>query len=331
VLALSIFVNQVASATPVHEVDPNVLIAGADLIVLGKVVSVTKGEKVNVDVEGNSIPALRATAVLDVDELIKGETRGESLSLRFYSPDSPSILQDIPVGQYGIFFIRSSTEGLSVYDPAYPYLPGVPGSYRQATPLDRVTAVLGEVANSRGESDAHRLEAVELLAKLKTDAAKGILERAVNIESGDFRLHIAGALVSSSDVAGLPTLTEALLHPGGLPAELRQYLAGSLAGMRDPRAVPALTRLASTPDPQTRISVAMALRQSRTSAALKPLSTFLNDNNSLVSYYAVVGMGEITRQDEWTPSFEVFQHDQGAFIRYWQQWAATNLANQPPR
>jgi hypothetical protein len=311
-------------ATPVHEVDPNALIAGADLIVLGRVLSVTKGEKTIANVEGNSIPAIRATAVLKVDGLIKGEAHGDSLSLTYYSPDSPSILQDISVGQYGMFFVRSSTEGLSFYDPVYPYLPAVPGSYGQSTPLDRATAVLGEVASSRGESDAHRLEAVELLAKLRTNTAKEALERTMSSETGEFRLHVAAALVSSNNIAGLPTLADALLHPRDLSPGLLQYLAGSLGGMRDARAVPTLARLVTMPEPQTRMGVAMALRQSRTAAALKPLSKFLNDSNLLVTYYAVVGMGEITRQDEWTPSFETFQHNPAPFLKHWQEWANTN-------
>lgn len=329
-LAVAPLFLQFSLAAPVRELDPKALVSGADLIVIGRVVSITEEAKESVNVQGNLIPSTRCTGTLQIDGVIKGEAHIGALSLTFYSPAVPSAVRSIPLGQYGMYFLRQSDTGLTIYDPVYPYLPAVPGAYNQATALDRVTAVLAKILNSRSEPNSRRLEALQLLGKLKTDAAKQSLVDTLNIETGEFRLHVAATLVASNEVTGLPPLVDALLHRNAMPNSLVRYLARSLGGMRDPRAVPILAPLLSANDSEIRMGVAMALRQSGTSAALEPLSNFLYDSNTLINYYAVVGLGEITRQDEWTPSFETFEHNPAPFLAYWREWAATNFPRHLP-
>jgi HEAT repeat protein len=102
-------------------------------------------------------------------------------------------------------------------------------------------------------------------------------------------------------------------------------LAGSLGGLKDWRAVPALKRLLDTNDQRIIKGVVIALRQSGSADALEPLARLLTNSDEQVRYYAVVGMGEITRQDEWTPAFDEFQKNEAKYLSYWRDWATSNL------
>jgi HEAT repeat protein len=102
-------------------------------------------------------------------------------------------------------------------------------------------------------------------------------------------------------------------------------LAGSLGGLKDPKSIPTLKRLLGTNNPQITKGVAIALRKSGSADALEPLSHLLNDGDEQVRYYAVVGLGEITNQDEWTPAFDEFRNHEAKYLTYWRDWAASNL------
>jgi HEAT repeat protein len=89
----------------------------------------------------------------------------------------------------------------------------------------------------------------------------------------------------------------------------------------------------STEDERVLSSVVIALRQTRSRDALLPLSDLLNNEQQTVRYYAVAGMGEITVQDRWTPTFPEFLKNEAKYLNYWRDWAASNLPqrpNQPP-
>ncbi len=58
---------------------------------------------------------------------------------------------------------------------------------------------------------------------------------------------------------------------------------------------------------------------------MEPLSRLLNNSDEQVRYYAVVGLGEITKQDEWTPAFPEFREHEAKYLSYWRDWAASNF------
>jgi HEAT repeat protein len=108
-------------------------------------------------------------------------------------------------------------------------------------------------------------------------------------------------------------------------------LAGSLGGLKDPISIPTLSRLLTLRDQRITPAIAMALRQTRSPDALKPLSTLLTNDELTVRYYAVVGMGEITAQDPWTPTFDEFRDHESKYLSYWHEWAASNLPKDHPK
>jgi len=153
------------------------------------------------------------------------------------------------------------------------------------------------------------------------------LRHALQVSSGDLRLRVASKLVARNDITGLEIVEKALRHPSER-GYLHQELAGSLGGLKDPRSIPTLKVLIETNDPQTIKGAAIALRQSGSSEAIEPLSRLLKDEDEQVRYYAVVGLGEITGQDEWTPAFDEFQGHEGRYLSYWLAWTASNQPHQ---
>ena len=173
-----------------------------------------------------------------------------------------------------------------------------------------------------------RYAALNALSRLKTELSTDVLRNAFKQASGDFKLEVAARLLARNDISGLPPVTAALLAPNGVPASVIADMSGSLTGIKDNRAVPALSSLVGSPNQLTRIGAVIALRQTASLAALEPLSRALADSNREVRYNAVAGMGEITRQDEWTPSIEEFNERETRYLSYWRNWATANVRSQ---
>jgi len=131
--------------------------------------------------------------------------------------------------------------------------------------------------------------------------------------------------VARGDIARLDNVGSALMNSSGVPQELIEDAAGSLASMKDPNAIRSLSGLLSLNNPEINRGVAAALRQTGSASALLPLSRLLNDSDPMTRYYAVIGFGEITRQDEWAPGFSEFQQNPGRYVSYWRTWAEQNV------
>jgi HEAT repeat protein len=208
----------------------------------------------------------------------------------------------------------------------HPSLPAVRNAkLPPGTAQDQVTIALGQVLVAPQVPDADLFWALDALGRLKTDLARDTLRQALKSSSGNIHLDVARTLVARNDVAGLEPVESALLHPAGLSNTMISNLAGSLGGLKDPKSIPTLKRLLGMNNPQITKGVAIALRQSGSADALEPLSHLLNDGDEQVRYYAVVGLGEITNQDEWTPAFDEFRNHEAKYLTYWRDWAASNL------
>jgi hypothetical protein len=304
------------------------LVESSNLIVVGRVTSINKGGIVTVGLPGGAQVSARSfLAALRVDSVLKGNPEETQLTFEFVIPELPSGgFQAVPDGQYGIFFLRGKHSGYKPTDRTYPFLPAVrnfeppPGSA-----LDRVTSVLGHVLTAPQVPDSDRLRALEALRSVRTDLATQALRQAMSASAGDMRLYIAAALVARNDLTGLAPVASALLHPNGLSKYVISVLGGSLTGLREPRAVPALSKLIMSSDTATRRGAVVGLRQSHSTAALVPLSQALSDADVWIRYDAVAGMGEITGQDVWTPAVGEFLQHQDKYLSHWREWARTNL------
>jgi len=265
-----------------------------------------------------------------VSETLKGSVGPSDLSVEFFVPDQLSGMRPIPPHQYGIFFLQRQVSGYKVSDPFYPFLPAVPnGETRGGHPLDIVAGKLADVITYPSSTDTEVNAAMDALASIQTSPGTEALRHALVTTSGNLQLRIASKLVARNDISGLELVENALLHPEGSFGQLN--LAGSLAGLKDPKSIPTLIRLLKTHDQQITRSVAIALRKSGSARALGPLSGLLDNSEQQVRYSAVVGMGEITGQDEWTPAFDEFHNHEAKYLVYWHDWAQSNLPSETPK
>ncbi len=313
-------------STVIRTLDVASLTSQADIIVIGQILSVTDRGPTTLDVGGGPIPATAFEAALQVEQLLKGSPHAQTLFVDFAMPQMAIGVQSVVSGQYGLFFLAALQNQLRFTDPVYPSLPAVrnvklpPGAV-----LDQVTVALGQVLTAPQVPDADLFWVLDALGRLKTDLARDALRQALRSSSGNVHLDVARALVARNDVAGLGPVEAALLHPDGLSSNMISNLAGSLGGLHDPQAVPSLSKLSASSNAETRLGAAIGLRQSHSPTALIPLSRLLEDTDTRIRYYAVVGMGEITKQDESTPGFDEFRNREAKYLSYWRNWAASNL------
>lgn len=325
-LWLSAFCASVVDGTFVHAIDVAALVASSDVIVSGTAASVTEEGRATINTACGSLAGKKLLLVLLPDETIKGAPETATVPVELVIPDAPCAIRGVPPQQYGIFFLQQAGSLYKFSDPLYPYLPAVQsGLPSNSPPLDRVVVKLGEVLTHEHSTNPEVLSSLGALSTISTKSATETLRGACDKTSGDLRLLIASTLVSRNDRTGLDVIEKALLHPSTEPNYPFVNMAASLAGLKDPQAIPALKRLLQTNEPHITKGVAIALRQSGSADAEEPLSHLLNDNDKLVRYYAVVGLGEITRQDDWTPAFDEFQKNEAKYLSHWRDWATSNL------
>jgi hypothetical protein len=319
-------------STVIRTLDVSSLVSQADIIVIGQIISVTDRGPTTFDLGGGPIPATAFEAVLDVDQLLKGSPHAQNLLVDFDLPQTPIGIQSVKSGQYGLFFLVALQNRLRFADPMYPSLPAVRNvKLAQGAVRDQVTVALGQVLTAPQVPDADLFWALDALGRLKTDLARDTLRQALKTSSGNIRLDVARTLVARNDMSGLPIVEDALLHPAGLSESMFSNLAGSLGGLKDANSIPTLKRLLETNNQEIIKGAVIALRQSGTADALAPLSHLLDNSDERARYYAVVGMGEITRQDEWTPAFDEFRDHEAKYLSYWRDWATSNLPRDTPK
>lgn len=310
-----------SSGTPRHPIDVADLAARADVIVLGQLASLRMAKATTSEA---ATPSSRIQGSITLDRLIKGRAEGSTLRIDFIAPQGSV---EVPIGKYGLFFLTQSGNSFEFTDRTYPFVPASQDiEPRPGLPLDQITAILGETVGSTGRlTYSERERALDALRRLRTELAASFLREALKGAPEDFKIEIARSLVARDDIAGFSIVTEALLNVANLPEAAVTNLAGSLAGLKDARAIPGLTKLTSSGNTYVRLNAARALRQTGSPRALRPLSPLLDDADPQVRYYAVVGLGEITHQDEWTPSLDEFRAHEGRYVAHWRTWAESNV------
>jgi hypothetical protein len=312
-------------AGPVRPIEVDHLTTAADLIVVARVISVVQEGSTNVEYWGGSTSASQFRAWTAIDKVLKGTPLPGLLPVRFLVPTVALGYQELAPNEYGVFFLKRQRDSYDCADPRYCSLPSVQGQESTSgPPLDQVTTVLGQALGSNNLSDSDRIRVLDALRRLHTQLAGDFLRQALGNASGEFRLEVARSLVARDDFSGFKVVEEALSNSSHLSEETILNLAGSLAGLKDPRAIPGLATLSEASNPTIRRYAARALRQTNSWAAAAPLSKLLNDGDITIRYDAVVGLGEITHQDEWAPALEEFRQHETRYLTHWREWVESN-------
>lgn len=304
------------------------LTADASLVAVGQITLVQEVEKTSIHLADRTFTARAMVAELHVDEVLKGNSEGTPSSLRFHFvvPDEFIGWRSITPLSYRVFFLTESSGELKIADPYFPSVIALPGTEtRPGTAIERVIGQLSAVLESAKAPFQDRQEAVFTLRSSTNPAAVQALRRVVTVQDVTLRLSVAAALLEHNDISTLPFSEDSLLNPDPrVPVYLLRNLSYAISeGIKDERAVPALTRLLHAADAETRRAAASALMHIGSSSCIDPLLSAIGDSDRDVQYYSVVGLAEITGQTEWRPNMDDFMADQKKYINHWREWSRT--------
>jgi HEAT repeat protein len=114
-----------------------------------------------------------------------------------------------------------------------------------------------------------------------------------------------------------------LTGPRNAVSDQQQQILGDVIGidLKDPEAIPDLTALLDSYSVPIRRGAAQALRRTESPKAINGLIKALEDTDSQVRYWGVVGLAEATGQDEWRPNEETFKPREPDYLSHWKEWA----------
>lgn len=299
----------------------------ADLIVVGQATGVREDGATTLVDSGATYPARLMVVDLDVERALKGTASARIVTFTFAVPTVPVVSVGgvgVAGGQFGIFFLRRGPGGYEVVDPYYPFVIAAPGAPETSgTLVDQVIAEVAYVLDSPGAPAGLKRQAVSVLASSRTPVATGALRAAARNQPLNIRLAAIGVLLARNDISFLAEAQRILLsNDPRIDESSRDNVAFAIRdGVKDPRAIPFLVPLLPSRDVYVRRGAASALRNTHDAAAVKPLAEALYDTDREVRYYAVVGLGETTGQNEWTPSIDYFQQNEQRFLNHWREWA----------
>jgi HEAT repeat protein len=124
--------------------------------------------------------------------------------------------------------------------------------------------------------------------------------------------------LNRNEIYALDEAVPALLHDfKALPGNLSQDLCAAISlGVKNPTAIPYLTELLASPEVDVGRAAASALVHTDSEEAVAPLEKALEDSDFEERYYGVIGLAQISRQNDWRPSMEDYRADEGKYLRH---------------
>jgi len=295
----------------------------ADLIVVGQIVSIRDEWRKLANAEGRGFKGQRIAASLYVTRTLKGPRKIGLLEFETVAPAFNSGYAAVSPKQFGMFFLRNENGTYAVFNPYYPFVIAPRQAHiSRGGDLDRVVGEIAYILANRASSDEERRKAVYVLGGARIESATHALRLATHDSDTVVRLQALAALLRRNDISQLNVVEDILLRQ---PPNVEQYLKGNLAaaleGIKDSRAIPALTNLLAASKPLVRQRAAATLRHMGVADVIAPLIIALNDSDRQVRYEAVVGLAEITEDYQWGPSIDLFQRDEQRYVTHWKQWA----------
>jgi len=298
------------------------MIRDADLIVVGRIVSVSNKGAETLNIAGSSVPVRRMIAEITVTSTLKGQSIN-SVWFAFFVSDLRAFRM-VPAAQFAMFFLRQT--GLQEYvvlNPYYPSIVALPnGPVNEGSELDKVVGQLVHVLRAPLASQNERLDAIDALDTINTPNSTAALQRTFHSQDLTLKLLAGAALLRRNETSPLNVVATTLLQD---PTSVSESILANLSfaietGVKDPRAIPELSRLLSAREVRVRRAAAAGLRHTGAMDAISALGQALKDSDHDVRYEAVIGLAEITGQYEWGPSIDLFRREERHYIVHWQEW-----------
>ena len=341
-----------ATAEPVPT-RPNTpqLVQDADLIIRGRAITIGPGKgaadfsRISSIVGPTSIPDAEAVTIA-VDQTLEGTLPANAHSVTFTYHHNIGAGNPVASGEYGIYFLRRDpTDGWVTADPWFPGIDTLPGpaSVSDADPLTLIARQLirtlaaspqqlldprqgihAPMVASSGQTKAAILygEASSQLDQIPIAIVEAPLHDLIAGPDFPGRLWAIQALLAHGDQSVLKLVKPIMLNPDNDNLDIVKSLAFTInykPGL--PADIPTLAQLLHSPVVEVRRGAAANLRYSRTPAALKPLSSALDDNDQMTRYYAVTGLALNSGQLNHLVSVDYFQKNESEQLSYWKTWS----------
>lgn len=302
------------------------LTSDSELVVVGQIATFDEERREKMTEQGQSFEVIRYISKLNVSRLIKGKTDDSSIVVEFLS--TPIRSYALPNrGRIALFFLRKVAE--KRYEPVEPYYPFLVAVFNspkiENTDLDRVVGEVAQALEHPSVSEADKMVAITALGSVDTEVAKQALRRVSNGNNASLQIAACAALFGLNDVSQISIAERFLIsRPKNVAVSLIQKLSSSLARVKDPTAIPFLSKLIASGDLQTRRNASMALRNTGDGQAVSALILALMDSDKEVRYQGVMGLATITKQWEWAPAYDVYSGNEQRYLMYWREWAKSN-------
>jgi hypothetical protein len=315
----------VPSSGPVNLLDLVAITRGSDLIAVGQVITISDEGPTEQNEAASRMSGRQMVAYLQVDRVLKGPNDNSDLSFHFFTPELGSTrYSGVSLSQYGMFFLRDlGSRQYILVDATYPSVaaaPRRPTVSATATEFEVVVAEVAQVLESSQANPDDRVRAVWALEFVKTRSAIEALRRAAKDANISIRSQAMASLFRHNDITLLDEAVDTMLNPS---PDVSRNIVGGLgdsirAGVTDPRAVPALTRLLSSQNPADRRNAAETLNRTGP-AGVAALTRALDDSDQRVRYAAVTGLARLTGETDAMPSLELFQKHEQHYLIHWRE------------
>jgi len=328
-----------AATVRVPAVDVPAMVRASDLILVGRAADV------HIDPEGKS-----ESFVLRVDRIVAGAAPALGrVAVRLTLPRPGSVLGTVEPGQYGLFFLHATSDGIYTAANSYrPALPAAPARTGNASPAaDAITGVTRELARvltaspsdligSKDAESTHELYwlATSALQTVPSQISGPELQAIADSNRMPAKLWAIGALLAASDDSDIAARVPALLQSAApalrnptpdAEAAVARLATSVQAKVHTPGAVPTLASLLNSSAMPVRRAAASALASIGTPQIVAPLAkTALNDPERDVRYYAVRGLAQATGAE--VPTLPAFYTKEAEMLAHWRSWAKTDAA-----
>jgi hypothetical protein len=308
----------------------------ADLIIVGKVVSVQQTGSGEVTYNGVNYPRQDWAATVHVEEVIEGEPLPYTFIFSFSSPSTDAWGNVAPVklppNTYSVIFLNQTAEGYKFVSPYYPSLPAGPKtcgpSWQVQLGEDTYHKVLQRVLDllCADSGSEEKMSAVFALS-IEDSSAAPFLKAALNIPNvksdPTLRMSIVSDLLSWGDLNVLPLAEKDLFDQSVRSSFNPKSNLVRAISMLEPRiSIPLLARVLELPQPEERLAAARFLEYTNSQDALDVLLWHLEDTDRQVQFAVMQSLGNLTKQHWWRPRTIDPDPHWDVCIQHWREFAA---------
>jgi hypothetical protein len=301
------------------------LVAKADLIVAGVEEAANETGRTSIRTNSGLFVKRQMSVTLSVDRVLKGVLKASTVRFQWETGPVPLSIQGngrVPT-MYSVFFLKHVGNEYSLVSPfSFSIIAAPTTRAAHHTAIDQVAAVIGAVIRAKESTAPDKTQAVGVLRSATSLEANAALQFALADPDPSIRFRAAAALLDKNDMAPLPMVEDALLHPAKQDAQHLTVLRSAMErGMENPAAIASLARIMAAGDVGSRVWAAWALRNTGSRRAIPFLARGLTDDYFEVRYWAVLGLAEITGDKVRSAIGKGRDTEGEQYVNYWIAWA----------